>query len=308
MIELETRHCTLCGPEAGKKVKYRPNFDEADLNAEIFSARRTPDRRHFRLVTCGGCGIIYSDPACDPGRLASLYLQSSVNYSRQEKQIYESYEPVLDRGLKLAKGRGVFLEIGGGTGFMLKYGARHGFAELVEIEPSGDAEAKFAAPAANARFVRGIFDERVFESGALTPGSVSLACFFQMLDHVPDPLTFLRNVHTALEPGGIAVCVTHDTQALSARLLGEKSPIFDIEHTYLFNPTNLSRLFARAGFSGMQAFEVANRYALRYWAQLAPMPRGFKSWLLPSLERLRLADVRIKLNAGNFALIGKKSL
>ncbi len=298
---LESRYCTLCGPEAAKNVKFAPRFREEDLNAEIFSARRSPDRCHFRLVECGRCGIIYSDPACDPGRLARLYEEGLVNYGTQEEQIYQSYAPILDRALPQVGNRGTFLEIGGGAGFMLRYGVEHGFARQIEIEPSADAERRFRAPGAQARFIRGIFTQ-----GALPPGSVSFACFFQMLDHVPDPRRFLADVYEVLEPGGIAVCVTHNTRAWSARLLGERSPIYDIEHTYLFNPDNMEKLFAQAGLEPVESFGVANRYALKYWANLAPLPRPAKKLLLPTLEIVGLGNLPIRLRAGNFGIVGRK--
>jgi SAM-dependent methyltransferase len=302
MVELSERHCTICGPSAPKRVRFEANFDPADLNAEIFSARRAPDRKHFRLVECGGCQLIYSDPACDPSLLAKLYEEAAVNYDRQEQQIYDSYAPLLDRGLARTPNRGTFVEIGGGRGFMLRYGARHGFREQIEIEPSADAEKRFEAPAPTARFIRGIFHK-----GTLAPNSVSLACFFQMLDHVPDPLAFVRDVFDAVEPGGVAVAATHDTSAWSAKLLGEKSPIFDVEHTYLFNRDNARRLFEKAGFTDVQVVPFANRYALRYWWHMAPLPKPLKQGLGPVWEGLRLADVRIPLYAGNLAVIARKA-
>lgn len=304
MIKLETRFCTLCGPQAEKQVKYPPSFSEEDLNAAVFSARRMPDRRHFRLVECTDCGIIYSDPACDPSSLAALYQESSVTYGDQEEQIFQSYAPVLDRALARTRNRGTFLEIGGGRGFMLRYGAENGFSCQIEIEPSADAEKKFQKPvgSTNAQFIRG-----VFEKGALPANSVSLACFFQMLDHVPNPQEFLRAVFDVLEPGGVAVCVTHNTQALTARFLGEKSPIYDIEHTYLFNPGNMAQLFKRVGFETIDTFDVANRYAIKYWMNLVPVPKPVKKALLPTLKATRLADLRIKLKAGNFGIISQKS-
>lgn len=303
-MQLETRHCTLCGPAAEKAVKFPANFNEEDLNAAIFSARRSPDRKHFRLVECNTCGIIYSDPACDPSLLSSLYQQGTVNYGTQEEQIYQSYSVVLDRALKRITKRDTFLEIGGGRGFMLKYGAKHGFKNLIEVEPSADAERKFTAPPSHpsSKFIRNIFIP-----GVLPKNSVSFACFFQMLDHVPEPIQFLKSVHDAMEPGGVAVCVTHNTQALSAKLLNEKSPIYDIEHTYLFNPSNLSKLFAQAGFTQIESFAVSNRYALRYWLNLTPLPAFIKRGLLSVFEFTGLADVKIKLNAGNFGVIGVKS-
>ena len=108
--------------------------------------------------------------------------------------------------------------------------------------------------------------------------------------------------------GGAAVAVNHNTQAISARLLGERSTIFDIEHTYLFNPTNLAELFRTVGFERVEAFPVANRYALRYWLHMAPIPSGMKRRALSILTKLRLADQKVKLYAGNVAVIARRPL
>jgi SAM-dependent methyltransferase len=301
-MKLEDRRCVLCGPDAPRTVKYEATFSADDFNARVFSARRMPDKRHFRLVQCNGCGMIYSDPACDPSLLAKLYEKSAVTYERQEEQIYNSYAPILDRALQGLDHRKAFVEIGGGRGFMLRYGHEKSFASQVEIEPSADAERRFAPAGRKARFVRGIFGK-----GMLPPASASLVCFFQVLDHIPDPHAFLQAVHEVLAPGGAAVCVTHNTRAWSAKILGERSPIYDIEHTYLFDHHNLPRLFARAGFAEAESFPVANRYALRYWLHLAPMPRLLKRAALWTLERLWLADRKVNLRAGNFAVVARKA-
>ncbi len=305
-MHLETRYCTLCGPNAPKNIKFPPKFSESDLNADIFSARRMPDRRHFRLVECGQCGIIYSDPVCDPALLASVYQQSFVNYGSQEEQIYESYAPVLDRAMQHLSPTdvktGSFLEIGGGTGFMLRYGAHCGFSQQIEVEPSADAAKKFVPSSSQSKFIHGIF-----VPGVLPPSSVKFACFFQMLDHVPNPLDFLKSVYEVLEPGGVAVCITHNTNAFSARLLGERSPIYDIEHTYLFNIKNIAQLFSEVGFEKVEAFPVANRYALKYWMNMAPLPRFLKqNIILPVLNFTQLGEIKIKLNAGNLGAIAIK--
>lgn len=302
MVTMESRDCTLCGPGAGKVERFPANFSAEDFSARTFSARRQPDRRHFRLVECQGCGIIYSDPACTPDALAQLYTGSAVTYDDQESQIYDSYAPVLDRAVARLKRRGTFVEVGGGRGFMLRYGAERGFSDLVEIEPSADAEKKFSPPGKNARFICDIFKQ-----GTLATGSASLVCFFQMLDHLPDPMGFLRAVFDILEPGGIAVCVTHDTSALTAKLLGEASPIYDIEHTYLFNRKNLAEMFRKAGFSDAKTFPIANDYALRYWLNMAPLPRGVKDRVRSAVEGTKLGKMRLRLYLGNMGIVAEKA-
>ena len=301
MIQLQERHCPLCGPTTGKKEKYPANFSEEDLNETIFSARRIPDRRHFRMVVCNGCEMIYSDPSCDPGQLAALYKESVVNYDWQEKDIYQSYAPVLDRGLKYVQKRDTFVEVGGGRGFMLQYGAERNFETLLEVEPSADAEKKFVPFKTNSKFIRD-----VFVPGTLPPSSIDLICFFQMLDHVPNPAEFLKAVFESLKPGGVAVCVTHNTKALTAKILGEKSPIFDIEHTFLYNPSNMSKLFKKAGMETLEILGVPNRYPLKYWISLAPLPKMIKNPLLPLTQRMKFFNMRLNVNFGNFGIIARK--
>lgn len=227
----------------------------------------------------------------------------ALSYATQEQQILDAYTPVLNQAMPHLKRHGTFLEIGGGSGFMLQYAAERGFSEMIELEPSADAERRFTPPSAKARFIRGVFTR-----GMVPKESVSLACFFQMLDHVPGPVAFLEEVERVLEPGGVAVCVTHNTRAVSARLLGERSPIVDIEHTYLFHPGNLPKLMEKVGLETRAAFPISNPYSLRYWLKLAPLPRPLKSVAGKVMELTGLAQVRIPLRAGNFAVIAQKPL
>ena len=109
---------------------------------------------------------IYSTRAADEGKIkfsivvpfhneedsvAALYEKSAVTYARQEEQIYDSYAPILDRALDGLEHRKAFIEIGGGRGFMLRYGHEHGFASQIEVEPSADAEKGFVPASANAQ-------------------------------------------------------------------------------------------------------------------------------------------------------------
>lgn len=300
-IQLEPRFCTLCGIDAGKSLKYPGRFELGDFNAEIFSARRSPDRRHFQIQECNQCGMLYSDPACSIENLSKLYEKSTVTYEETENHIYNSYVPVLNKALARTQLRKSFCEIGGGRGFMLSYGAQHNFSELIEVEPSTDAEARFLRPTPNSRFVRDLFTKNLFETGALEKSSASLVCFFQILDHVPNPRAFLETVWELLAPGGVMVCVTHNTRALSAKLLGERSPIFDIEHTYLFNKNNLSQLLVDVGFSEPKVWSISNNYTLDYWSHLAPLPGRAKRFVKQVVSYAGGKYIKIPLYAGNFA-------
>ncbi len=109
-----------------------------------------------------------------------------------------------------------------------------------------------------------------------------------------------------LRPGGHILALNHNVSAWSARMLGERSPIVDIEHTYLYSPETMRRLFAKAGFVAAQVRSVRNTYSLSYLAQLVPFPPTLKRRLLPRLRAGRAGGVTVTVPLGNLCLIARK--
>ena len=54
-------NCAIC-QNSNYKILYKPNFDIKKVDYNIFSARRLPDKIHYRIVKCKKCGLIYSNP------------------------------------------------------------------------------------------------------------------------------------------------------------------------------------------------------------------------------------------------------
>jgi hypothetical protein len=109
-----------------------------------------------------------------------------------------------------------------------------------------------------------------------------------------------------LQEGGALFIVSHNRRALSARLLGLKSPIFDIEHLQLFSPRSLRYALERAGFDEVELHPVLNRYPLHYWLKLLPLPAPLKARALARLKGSKLGKLPVKIAAGNFAAVAFK--
>ena len=56
-MELHPTQCPICRTGDGARQLYPANFDPRALNPAIFSARRRPDRIHFRLTQIGDCNM-----------------------------------------------------------------------------------------------------------------------------------------------------------------------------------------------------------------------------------------------------------
>ncbi|PIK73371.1 methyltransferase type 12, partial [Methylobacterium frigidaeris] len=147
-----------------------------------------------------------------------------------------------------------------------------------------------------------------FEPGAHRPGSLSLVCCFQTLEHVPDPRGLTQAAYDLLRPGGLIAFVTHDYRAPINRLLGRRSPIIDIEHMQLFCPASLRRLLDEAGFGEIATGAIRNRYPLRYWLRLLPLPGPLKPSALAAAEALGLGRRSVGLNVGNLLSVARKPL
>jgi 2-polyprenyl-3-methyl-5-hydroxy-6-metoxy-1,4-benzoquinol methylase len=292
--------CAVCGQGASYKVLYPQNFEQNEIDEKVFSARRMPDRKHYRIVECDQCGLIYSTPVLGESELSRLYEESEFTYGEEAANIGDVYQRSLKHALKSDFDGKRLLEIGCGNGFFLERAQDNGCAEVRGIEPSFDAVAA-ANEDIRANIVTGFFGPGVFEENYF-----DVVCSFQVLDHVPDPNVFVEECFRVLKPGGILLFITHNTRALSARLLGPRSPIFDVEHIYLFDPKTISALLAKHGAHTVKTRSIVSRYALSYWVWLIPMPNAIKKGLLKVLNVTRIGRIRVPLKAGNMEAIGVK--
>src|SRR3989338_9806014 len=108
--------CAICGNNKNTKVLYKENFKLDKLNANTFSARRTPDRAHYRLLKCDRCGLIFSNPILSLNKINSLYFKSDFNYDLESEYLKKTYfkyfkKYLLNQDIKSKK----VLEIGCGN-------------------------------------------------------------------------------------------------------------------------------------------------------------------------------------------------
>ncbi len=293
--------CALCKTEGNASELYPPNFDLGAFNPEVFSARRLPDRIHYRLVRCNACGLVRSDPVADPQTLAQLYAQSSFDYSSELGALRQTYGKYLARLQRLGAKKGSLLEIGCGNGFFLEEALAQGYRSVRGVEPSADAVSR-ASPAVREFIVCDIARPGLFE-----PEQFDVICIFQVFDHIADPNTLLEECFRILKHGGLLLIFNHNIEAFSARLLGERSPIIDIEHTYLYSPATLSRLARSHGFEIAHAGPVFNTYSLAYLTRLLPFPAGLKRRVLAALNATPLARIQLPAPLGNAQVVARKS-
>jgi SAM-dependent methyltransferase len=298
-LTLFPRNCPLCGSN-DFKVFAESTIDERKLTSSTFASRKLPEYMHPRMVECNACGMLYANPALQQETLGEAYKEASFDGQLESLLAARTYRRLLENYRAPSLHGGDALDIGAGDGAFVEQLLAMGFNNAVGVEPS-DAPIQTAKPE-----IRGHLRQGLFAASEFSPNSLDLISCFQVMEHVPSPLEMSKDAFSLLKPGGLFFVVVHNRRALSAKILGEKSPIFDIEHLQLFDERTGEQLLQRAGFGSVSVKSLSNTYPIDYWIKLFPFPAAMKTALRRSAQISRLGDILISLPAGNLAIIGEK--
>jgi len=192
----------------------------------------------------------------------------------------------------------IVLDIGAGDGALLDVLRGIGFSQVEGVEPSA-GPLRTASEENQEAIHQGCFSEIDF-----AVGKYSLVTCFQTVEHVEDVKALTRSVFRLLKPGGLFLIVCHNFRALTARLLKQRSPIFDIEHLQLFSPASLRYLLQDVGYDDITIAPFSNRYSLDYWLRLAPVPVLARRVMRRLLAVANLREWSVSLRAGNLYATG----
>jgi SAM-dependent methyltransferase len=298
-FQLVARDCPGCGTNDSLPFA-DANIDPEALGAFAFASRKLPEYMHHALVVCRKCDLLYANPAPDRKSLEAAYHDAAFDASAESRYAGLTYARYLPRIAAHLPDREGALDIGTGDGAFLEQLLQHGFSNVVGVEPS-------AAPVAAAKpEIRSLIRHAPFRSADFAPQSLRLVTCFQTIEHVYDPLALCQDTLRLLRPGGALLMVCHNRRAIVARLLGLKSPIFDVEHLQLFSPQSVRALLVRAGFSRVEVHTVVNRYPINYWARLSPIPGALKTRALELIRASGLGRFSLAAPVGNLAAIAYK--
>jgi SAM-dependent methyltransferase len=298
-LEFIPRRCPLCGGD-DFQVLAEATIDEGKLTESAFASRKLPEYMHSRMVECNLCGMLYANPVLRPETLADAYKQASFDSGAESRLAATTYRALLDLHLTALPRRRSALDIGAGDGAFVEELLALGFTDVIGVEPS-IAPIEAAKPA-----IRGYLKCGIFAAEQFTAASFDLITCFQVIEHVWDPVKIVADALALLKPGGLFFIVAHDRRAFSARVMGTKSPIFDIEHLQLFDKPTSVALLRNAGFDSIKVSSVQNRYPVDYWIKLFPIPGPVKSGVRRVAETSGIGKLLLSLPAGNLAVVGQK--
>ena len=246
------------------------------------------------IVRCRRCGLVYANPRLIESELRKRYgaayffgeylpvfRADAFSYSLDViKDHYSLYLSILGKYFLPGK---CLLDIGCGAGFFLKA------AELAGWSVAGMETSEAAAD-----YARAVTKVKVFygnlEEIRLAPESYDAVTMLDILEHLPDPMGTLKEVHRVLKKGGILIVNTPDYQSLSRSILGKGWAVLSpAEHLHYFTEKTLRRAFEQAGFRviGLRNLLI---FIPEYTHRRRSIRAGLWRSVIERLEKTRLVE------------------
>ncbi len=203
------------------------------------------------LLRCAGCGQLISQAS------AARYRETMAQFDRSDfnqpaGQELERRFAVARRRLRtiaalLGKRPATIrlIDVGCSRGQFVQAASEMGFqAEGVEPAPNIAAGAR----AAGLKVHQGLLEEL-----RLPAGSFDAATLFEVVEHLREPRTLLRECHRILKPGGVLVISTGNAASWTAAVMGSRWDYFDMTkdggHISFYSPASVRRLAANCGYA-----------------------------------------------------------
>jgi 2-polyprenyl-3-methyl-5-hydroxy-6-metoxy-1,4-benzoquinol methylase len=153
------------------------------------------------------------------------------------------------------------IDIGSGDGHLCAELKGAGWPEVVGVEASATR-----ATRARALYPNITFYDRTLAKATLKEDSFDLVVMESVIEHLPEPLTQLREVRNFAGSGGRLVVTTPNMDSGHFRLLGRRwtGMLAPHAHIFLFTASSLRTALERAGFrvEAVGSFDLA-RYTMR---------------------------------------------
>lgn len=208
------------------------------------------------------------------------------SYLAQERTLRLTFRRLLGELERRGMTGGGLLEVGCAYGFLLDEARRHfDRREGTEFSQAAAARARELADRVHLGGLEKLGPEDRFR----------VAACIHVIEHVYDPVAFVRQLRRHLEPGGWLVVATPDMGGFWRPLLGGRWPFYKMpEHVTYFDRASLARLLEAGGFRDVQPIRYASYFALDLVAEKLHLrlPRA-------------LSRLHVRLPATTVAMVGR---
>jgi 2-polyprenyl-3-methyl-5-hydroxy-6-metoxy-1,4-benzoquinol methylase len=260
------------------------------------------EEKPYRVVKCKHCGLTYVTPRRNPEKLKDLYITDFwkstsakdfgyTDYLRDEALYLRTYRRRFRAVRRHRPSPGRVLDVGCAAGYFLAVAKENGWdCTGVEVSPLVGG---FARDRYHLNVLQGtLLDQQ------LPAASFDLITFWDVVEHLPDPVAVLHEAKRLLKPDGILLIETQNVASRFARAMGRRWHHYKhAEHIYHFEPRTVEALLAKSGFEMVECrASLGGKYvSLEFIVERANRLNPVVSKLLSPLKALGRKSVYINL-------------
>ena len=273
-------------------LRYPEKLEDNLFNDLTFASRKRPELMHYDLFECENCKTLFTNRNVNLSQLLKNYEIAEYDSNVEAKYAAKTYVKNLQKALP--KFKGSILDIGAGDGAFLSAALGVLATSNLGIEPSIKAIAK--------NYDNRVNIKNIAIEDLETNEKFDLVTCFQTIEHLNNPREFITNIKRFIKPGGYFAISCHNRLSLTNKILGEKSPIFDVEHLQVFTDQGIEKLFSGLNFKIVYSNKYRNKYPLSYWLKIAPVGEKIKDFVE---TKKKLFGLGISINVGNHMIVGR---
>ena len=243
---LELINCPVCCASANKKL-----FSICHSKSNVLELLELGNKNvAVDIVTCKACGHRYMTPVINQQLMATYYsiINSEFYHNALPSTGVHNYTEYQDyaRIIKTLKKAGKILEVGCGNGYLLKTLETYGY-DCYGIEPSpmayNHAKNELGLNVENSFLAKSSFYSQKFD----------VIILIDVVEHIVDMQTFMEEIKTVLNTGGIIFIGTGNIDSLNAKIGGANWGYFlSWEHVSFFNKKSMLYFLQKNGFTNIE--------------------------------------------------------
>ena len=150
-----------------------------------------------------------------------------------------------------------------------------------------------------------------FFSDLIEPSSKDIVTLFEVIEHLADPVKFLKRAEEVVKPGGLVYLTTPNYDSLDRRILGVTWPVIHREHLSYFTPETLhSMLRENTGFHVLhsETRNVSVQTMQHFKRLFMPQHKHLAASSVPVTQVKGGVDVRESIDNSRFLQLIKRGI
>ena len=252
--------CYLCASQCVVEVNHG-NTNNENYIAEAYKCTSLGHKSKPKVINCLICDLSFVPESDYPKNIKSIYseVEDPTYLTNKESRCKTFKNSLLQISPYLPK-KGNLLEVGSYCGFFLnEFQKKYPSWNYIGVEPSKWAS-QYARSKLQISTKTGTLEDNIQKLDSDFDTVVS----WDVLEHLSDPQTFLRNVNSVMKENGIFCFSTLDINSWFPKLMGKNWPWLMEMHLFYFKTDTTLQLLNKAGFVLLRTEKYVHYISIYY--------------------------------------------